>query len=102
MHPPRRIPCRRLKRIMKKPLNKQKLHEFVQRRKINAIGLLVLTLLSAIITVICAFQRFSRTDVLAGVTLLLVVLCFIQELKLRRSFRTIRAFKGFRKKKKDA
>jgi len=85
---------------MKRPFNREKLRAFIQRRRINAIGLLVITLLSALVTVICAFNRFARTDVLAVVTLLLVLLCFVQEIKLRRSFRTIRSFKGFRKKKR--
>ena len=57
---------------MKKPLNKEKLRAFIQRRRINAAGLLVITLFSAVITVICAFKRFPRTDLLAIVTLLLV------------------------------
>lgn len=86
---------------MKRPFNREKLRAFIQRRKINAVGLLVITLLSALVTVICAFNRFARTDVLAAVTLLLVLLCFIQEIKLRRSFRTIRSFKGSRKKKRN-
>ena len=86
--------------LMKKPLNREKLRAFIQRRRINAAGLLVITLFSAVITVICAFKRFPRTDLLAVVTLLLVVLCFIQELKLRRSFRTLRSFKGLHRRKK--
>ena len=85
---------------MKKPLNKEKLRAFIQRRQINAVGLLVITLVSAIITVICAFKRFPRTDLLASVTLLLVLLCLVQEVKLRSSFRTLRSFKGFHRRKK--
>ena len=85
---------------MKKPFNREKLHAFIQRRRINAVGLLVITLLSALVTVICAFKRFVRTDLLAVVTLMLVVLCFIQEMKLRSSFRTLRSFKGFHRRKK--
>ena len=88
--------------LMKKPLNREKLRAFIQRRRINAAGLLVITLFSAVITVICAFKRFPRTDLLAVVTLLLVLLCFIQELKLRSSFRTLRSFKGFHRRKKPA
>ena len=85
---------------MKKRFNREKLRAFIQRRRINAVGLLVITLLSALVTVICAFNRFPRTDLLAVVTLLLVVLCFIQEMKLRSSFRTLRSFKGFHRRKK--
>ena len=91
---------RRISPIMKKPLNKEKLQAFIQRRRINAICLLVIMLFSALITVICAFKHFARTDLLAAVTLLLVILCFIQEIKLRRSFRTIRSFKGIHRRKK--
>jgi len=82
-----------------KGINKERLRLFIQRRKINALGLLVLTLASAIITIICAIRGFARTDILAMVTIALVVLCLIQEVKMRRSFRTIPSFKGSRKKK---
>lgn len=83
-----------------KGFNKERLRAFIQRRRINALGLLVLTFLSAIITILCALTGFARTNILAIVTLLLVVLCLIQEVKLRKSFRTIKSFKGSRKKKK--
>ena len=83
-----------------KGFNKERLRAFIQRRRINALGLLVLTFLSAIITIFCALTGFARTNILAIVTLLLVVLCLIQEVKLRKSFRTIKSFKGSRKKKK--
>jgi len=80
-------------------INKERLRVFIMRRKINALGLLVITFLSAITTVICALRGFDKTDILAVITVLLVILCFIQEIKLRRSFRTIPKFKGFRKKR---
>ena len=83
-----------------KGFNKERLRAFIQRRRINALGLLVLTFLSAIITIFCALIGFARTNILALVTLLLVVLCLILEVKLRKSFRTIKSFKGSRKKKK--
>lgn len=82
-----------------KGINKEKLRAFIMRRKINALGLLVITFMSAVITVICALQGFDKTDILAVVTVLLVLLCFIQEIKLRKSFRTIPKFKGSRKKR---
>jgi len=83
-----------------KGLNKKSLRAFIQRRKINALGLLVLTFASAIITILCALRGFARTDILAMVTAALVILCLIQEVKLKRSFRTIPSFKGSRKKRK--
>lgn len=82
-----------------KGFNQERLRAFIQRRRINALGLLILTFMSAIMTIICALQGFSRTSILAVITVLLVVLCLIQEIKLRRSYRTIRSFKGSRKKK---
>lgn len=83
-----------------KGINKDLLRAFIQRRKINALALLTITFLCALITVICAVVGFPRTDILGVVTILLVVLCFIQEYKLRRSYRTIKSFKGSAKKKK--
>ena len=82
-----------------KGFNQERLRAFIQRRRINALGLLILTFMSAIMTIICALQGFSRTNILAVITVLLVVLCLIQEIKLRRSYRTIHSFKGSRKKK---
>ena len=81
-----------------KAFNKERLRAFIQRRKINALALLVLTFLFAIVTVICAVNNFPRADILAVITILMVVLCMVQEVKLRRSYRTIRSFKGSRKK----
>lgn len=84
-----------------KGFKKERLRLFIQRRKINALSLLVITFASAIITIICAIQGFDRTDILAMVTAALVVLCIIQEYKMRRSYRTLHAFKGSPKKKKS-
>ena len=83
-----------------KGFNKERLRAFIQRRRINALGLLVITFLSAVITIYCAITGFKRTEILAVVTVLLVILCFVQEIKLRKGFRTIRSFKGSRKKNK--
>ncbi|MBR6739157.1 MAG: hypothetical protein IKL99_05745 [Oscillospiraceae bacterium] len=82
-----------------KGINKERLRAFILRRKINALGLLIITFMSAITTVVCALRGFDKTSILAIVTVLLVILCFIQEIKLRKSFRTIHKFKGFRKKR---
>ena len=75
---------------------RERFKAFILQRKLNSLGLLVITMMSAIITLICALKGFARTDVLVIVTVLLVVLCFIQSFKLKKSFRTIRHFKGSR------
>ena len=82
-----------------KGMNKKSLRAFIQRRKINALTLLVLTFICAVVTIFCALIGHEHTDVLCIVTILLVVLCFIQEIKLRRSYRTMKSFKGSAKKK---
>ncbi len=84
---------------MARKLNREKLKAFIERRKINTFGLMVITAVSAVITLACALSGFARTDLLALVTLLLVVLCVVQMYKMRSSFRTIRSFKGSRKRK---
>jgi len=84
-----------------KKINKVKLRAFIQRRKINALGLLMITFMSAVTTIICAMRGFARTDILVMVTAALIVLCMIQEVKLRKGFRTIPSFKGARKKVKQ-
>lgn len=78
-------------------INRKKLAAFIQRRKINALGITVLTAASAIITLVCAMTGFDHTDVLALVTIALVVLCFVQYFRNRRGFRTMHAFKGKRR-----
>lgn len=83
---------------MAKGINRKKLAAFIQRRKINALGLTVITAASAIITLLCALTGFRHTDVLALVTIAMVVLCLVQYFRNRRGFRTMRAFKGSRKK----
>lgn len=84
---------------MANKINRERLKAFLLRRKLNAMGLLVITAFSLIITIICALCSFPRTGILAFVTALLVLLCFIQAFRMRSSYRTIRAFKGSRKKK---
>ena len=78
-------------------VNRKKLSAFIARRKINALGLTVITAASAIITLICAMTSFKRTDVLAMVTIALVALCFVQYFRNRKGFRTMHAFKGKRR-----
>lgn len=84
---------------MPKKINKAVLKSFIQRRKINALGLTIITAASAIITMLCAFTGFARTDILVIVTILLVALCLLQLIRNRKGFRTIRAAKGLRRKK---
>lgn len=75
-------------------LNKKKLAAFIQRRKINALGLTVITAASAVITLLCALTGFKHTDVLVLVTIAMVALCLVQYFRNRKGFRTIHAFKG--------
>ena len=83
--------------------NKEKFKAFLLRRRINAFGLFVITLTSALITLICGLRGITaqKLDLLIWVTLALIALCFIQAFKMRKSFKTIRAFKGHRKKNKQ-
>lgn len=86
---------------MPRKLNKQILAAFIQRRKINALGLTVITAASAVITLICALTGFKHTDILVLVTIAMVALCFVQYFHNRKGFRTMPKFKGFRKKNKN-
>ena len=82
--------------------NKEKLKSFLLRRRINAFGLFVITVMSALITLICGIRGISaaKLDLLIWVTISLVMLCFIQAFKMSKSFKTLHAFKGHRKRKK--
>lgn len=82
-------------------INRKHVKEFILRRKLNAFGLLSITVMSAVVTLLCALTGFAHTDILAIVTVLLVALCFIQGFKMRRCFRTIPKFRGARKKNKQ-
>ena len=82
-------------------LNKQVVKSFISRRKTNALGLSLITAASVIITLICAMTNFAHTDVIALVTIAFVILCLVQSIKMRKAFRTIRKFKGWRKKSKQ-
>lgn len=79
---------------MSKAFNRKRLAAFIQRRKINALGLTVITASSAVITLICAMTGFAHTDVLVLVTIALIVLCLIQYFRNRKGFKTMRSFKG--------
>jgi len=84
---------------MPRKFNKSRLKAFIARRKINALGLTIITAASVLITLLCALTGFKRTDVLAVVTILLVLLCLLQAFKYRKSFRTMKSFRGSGKKK---
>lgn len=86
---------------MKHRINREKIKAFVLRKKANYLGLLAITGLSIIVTLLAGLARFHRTDILAVVSVLLVLLCLIQIVKMRSSYRTMPSFRGFRKKKKD-
>ncbi len=79
---------------------RERLRAFLLRRKINAMGLLVLTILCAVISLLCAFSDFPHTDLLLLVTVLLILLCFIQGFKLRKSFRTLHTAGTLRRKRR--
>lgn len=81
--------------------NSEKLRAFLIRRRINSFGLFLITLTSALITLICGLRGISavKLDLLVWVTIALILLCFIQAFKMRKSFKTLHSFKGHRKKK---
>lgn len=83
---------------MPRKINRSRLKAFIERRKTNALGLTLITAASAMITLICAITGFKRTGMLAFVTILLIVLCLIQAIKYKKPFRTLKSFKGLRKK----
>lgn len=84
---------------MAKKINSHSLKSFIARRKSNALGLTIITGASALITLVCALFSFKRTDILALVTALLFALCILQAFKYRKSFRTMKSFKGHGKRK---
>lgn len=86
--------------MLKKKINKDVLKAFIQRRKINALGLIVITAVSAAFTLLGALTGFSRTNILAIITVLMVLLCLVQMLKNGRGFRTLRTSKTLFKKKR--
>jgi len=84
---------------MPRKFNRNSLKAFIARRKTNALGITIITAASVLITLICAMTGFKHTDVLFIVSVLLVLLCLLQAFKYRRSFRTMKSFRGYRKKK---
>lgn len=86
---------------MKNHINRERLKAFIIRRRANFIGLVIITLLSVLSTLLLYAVHSSKADVLALVSVLLILLCFVQTYKMKSSYRTIPSFRGFRKRKKD-
>lgn len=84
---------------MPRRFNKERLKAFIARRKINALGLSVITAASVLITLFCAMTGFKRTEILVIVTIALIALCLLQAFKNKKAFRTMKSFRGWRKKK---
>lgn len=86
---------------MKHRIDRERIKAFILRKKANFWGLLMITTVSIVATVVCALIDSPRTGLLAVVTALLVLLCFLQAYRMRSSYRTIRSFRGQRKKRKE-
>ena len=84
---------------MRHRINRERIKAFILRKKANFFGLLAITALSVIATLLAALFGFHRTEILAIVTVLLILLCLLQLYKMRSSYRTMPSFRGFRKKK---
>lgn len=84
---------------MKHHINREKIKAFILRKKVNFFGLMAITALSIIVTLLAALSGFRRTEILAIVSVLLILLCLLQLYKMRSSYRTMPDFRGFRKKK---
>ena len=82
-------------------INKTKIKEFVLRRRMNLLTLIVITLMSIVVTTVCMMTGFSRerVEILELVTALLIVLCCIQSFRMHKSYRTMKDYKGKRKKR---
>ena len=87
--------------MLKKKINKDVLKAFIQRKKINALGLIIITAISAVCTLLGAATNFHRTDILAIITAVMVLLCILQLIKNGRGFRTLRSSKPLHRKKRE-
>ena len=85
---------------MKKLMDRERIKAFIFRRKANFFGLLAITALSLVMTLVFALLHSPRTRILIAVSVLLVLLCALQLYRMRSSYRTIPSFRGFRKKRK--
>lgn len=86
---------------MARKIDRARLKAFVLRRRANMMGLLAITAFSFITTIICFFCGFERTDVLSVVTACFILLCLVQMLRMKKSFRTLKAYKAVRKRKEE-
>ena len=86
---------------VKRRFDHKKLKAFIFRKRANFFGLLAITVISAIATVILALLHSRRTGILVVVTVLLALLCALQSYKMHSSYRTMPSFRGFRKKKRS-
>ena len=86
---------------MKRRFDHEKLRAFIFRKRANFFGLLAITVISAVATVVLALLHSKRTGILVVVTVLLALLCALQSYKMRSSYRTMPSFRGFRKKKRS-
>lgn len=82
-------------------INRKSLKKFFFRRRLNLMTLLIITLLSIIVTAACLITGFipERVGILEIVTVLLIGLCIVQTYRMRSCFRTMKSFRGKRKKK---
>lgn len=82
-------------------INKENFKAFMKRRKLNFYSLLAITCLSILITAICLIVGWipNRVSILVVVSVLLALLCCLQTYRLRKCFRTMKEFKGQRKKR---
>lgn len=71
-------------------MNRGTIKRFFFNRKINTVGLVLITLMCLAATVIFSVSGFRHADVLVLVTLILVILCVLRMVFLRSSFKTIR------------
>ena len=86
---------------VKRRFDHEKLRAFIFRKRANFFGLLAITVISAVSTLVLAMLHSQRTGILVVVTVLLALLCVLQFYKMRSSYRTMPSFRGFRKKKRS-
>lgn len=78
-------------------MNRRHLKNFLARRKINTLGLYIITLISLIITVICIITGFKRSNILIVVTVFLFALCVFFFIKKKKLYTTYK-YRSFKKK----
>ena len=81
---------------MAKIFHRKKFTAFIQRRRINALGLTVLTAASVIIALICAITNFEHTDIIVLSSIAMVVLCLLQYFKNQVKGNILQSFQHFK------